>query len=65
MIGPSDHLGWAKKPRSQTAVQMVHAARHGDRRLRVIWNFLVETGVATESGQAIKLWRDHAWVPAR
>lgn len=65
MIGPSDHLAWAKKPRSHTAVQQLYAARKGDRRLRAIWDFLVQSGVVSEHGQAIKLWRDNAWVPAK
>lgn len=62
MIGPSDVLGWAKKPRSRDAIANVKELSGKDRRFRKIWQDLVEARVVTPDGQPLALWDGFKWV---
>lgn len=62
VIGPSDHLGWAKKPKSREAIERIKDLSTRDRRFISIWRKLVDEGIATETGRPIVLWDGTQWV---
>ncbi len=56
-------LGWAEKPRSQNALDLVTAgANEGDARLVAIRAQLVVNGVCSESGKLLARWDGLRWV---
>ncbi len=59
--GPSDHLGWAKRPRSRMAIAWVRDLAKKDRRFRAIWKGLIEGGVAHANGRARQIWTGFQW----
>lgn len=61
MTGPSDHLGWAKRPRSPLAIAWVRDLAKKARRFRAIWKVLIDTGIAHADGRARQLWTGTQW----
>lgn len=49
--GPADALGWAKKPRSQFALDEVFKIAARDKRFAMIRDKLVERGIAGDDGK--------------
>lgn len=62
MKGPSDPLGWARKPASDLALKRVFEAGRQDRRFVDIKAKLIKDGIATESGKLLFRWQNNAWV---
>ena len=62
-----DGLLWAKRPRSQKAMDMVADGKRESRRfpaLAAVFDQLVANGVANEAGKLLKRWDGAQWVPA-
>lgn len=62
-----DHLLWAKRPKSQHALNAVYAAKKQVNRspaLAAVFDTLVENGIASDSGKLLKRWADSEWVAA-
>lgn len=58
-----DSLGWAEKPRSQNALDLVTAgANEGDARLVAILAQLVTDGVCNEAGRLLARWDGAQWI---
>lgn len=56
-------LGWAERPRSQNALDLVTTgANEGDARLVAIRARLVSDGVCDESGKLLMRWDGLRWV---
>lgn len=61
-FGDVDALKWAKRPRSQTALDLLTAgAKDGDSRLAEILAVHVRDGVCSESGKLLQRWDGLAW----
>lgn len=59
-----DPLDWAKRIRSQCALDLLAAgAKDGDSRLSEILAGHVRDGVCSESGHLMQRWDGLAWVP--
>lgn len=62
-----DGLLWAKRPKSQVALNAVYdAKKHANRlpALAAVFDKLVQDGIATETGALIKRWDGCQWVKA-
>lgn len=60
-----DGLHWATHPGSKIAVREIHKeAQSGNKVLARVWKNLVEDGIVSDTGKALKLWSNGAWVPA-
>lgn len=60
-----DPLDWAKRIRSQCALDLLTAgAKEGDSLLAAILAGHVRDGVCSESGQILQRWDGLAWMPA-
>lgn len=58
-----DPLLWAKKPKSQTALNLLRTgANEGDARLVEILSAHVRDGVCDESGKLLQRWDGLRWV---
>ena len=60
-----DGLLWAKRPKSQVALNAVYdAKKHANRfpALASVFDSLVEKGIASETGKLLKRWHDGQWV---
>lgn len=58
-----DPLLWAKKPRSQCALNLLRSgAVEGNKALAEILSGHVRRGVCNDQGKLLMRWRDGAWV---
>jgi len=61
-FGEADALKWAKRVRSQTALDLLTAgAKEGDSRLAEILAGHVRDGVCSESGKLLQRWDGKSW----
>lgn len=51
--GPADFLGWAKRPKSDTAAREILRRAASDRRFAAIARVLLEQGVLSRTGQLL------------
>lgn len=63
LSGGLDPLLWAKKPRSQTALDYVcRGAAEGNADLKSILEKLIADGVCTDKGRLLRRWDGIGWV---
>ena len=63
LSGGLDPLLWAKKPRSQTAINLLSdGAKAGDKRLADILAGHVRDGVCDANGTLLRVWSNGQWV---
>lgn len=63
MKGPADELGWAKKPRSQEALDAVFTIAGRDKRFASIRDKLIKNEIATAEGKLLYRFDGHDWRP--
>jgi len=59
---PPDPLEWAKHPKSQAALHHIRRHMKHDRRLKAIFDELVEIKACTAAGGLLCRWNGHRWV---
>ena len=57
-----DPLLWAKRPKSQTAADLLKSGVSSDRRMEEIWRQHIANGICAEDGSLLHRWDGLRWV---